>query len=175
MPVATAPQPTYGKNAPTPIFDSKRDNELIAAGTHLWCHGCLVARPMADVSPNPQYCQGCYETLQDEKITSNPGGDHWTKDGSFFITGGCKFGVTPTGGISCLPLSGDAASAVFSDVGNQREGVAKLEKVETPAPPISEHSFATSKHPGGRPIKSGEVHRSTLYRRRQKELQGALL
>jgi hypothetical protein len=44
----------------------KRDNQLIAAGTHFWCEACLVARPLDDRSPDPRYCQGCYEFLLKE-------------------------------------------------------------------------------------------------------------
>ena len=44
-------------------FDTRQDNELIATGTHFWCHACMVARPLDDVSPDPRYCQRCYESL----------------------------------------------------------------------------------------------------------------
>ena len=48
------------------IFDTKRDNEHISAGTHFWCHTCLVARPIDSGSPDPRYCQGCYDFLLKE-------------------------------------------------------------------------------------------------------------
>ena len=48
------------------VFDSKRDKELIAAGTHFWCEGCLIARPLDTRSPDPRYCQGCYDFLSEE-------------------------------------------------------------------------------------------------------------
>lgn len=44
----------------------KQDNELIAAGSHFFCNTCLVARPLDDRSPDPRYCNGCYQFLQDE-------------------------------------------------------------------------------------------------------------
>jgi hypothetical protein len=47
-------------------FDVKRDNELIAAGTHFWCEACLIARPLDDQSPDERYCQGCYDFLLKE-------------------------------------------------------------------------------------------------------------
>ena len=47
-------------------FDVKRDNELIAAGTHFWCEACLAARPLDDRSPDVRYCQGCYDFLLKE-------------------------------------------------------------------------------------------------------------
>ena len=48
------------------VFDIKRDNKLIAAGTHFWCETCLVARPLDDQSPDGRYCQGCYDFLLKE-------------------------------------------------------------------------------------------------------------
>lgn len=50
----------------TGIFDSKRDCEFIAAGTHFFCQTCLVARPVSDRSPDPRYCWGCYDFLAEE-------------------------------------------------------------------------------------------------------------
>lgn len=44
-------------------FDIKRDNELIAAGTHFWCEACLMAKPVDDMSRDQRYCQGCYDFL----------------------------------------------------------------------------------------------------------------
>ena len=48
------------------VFDSKRDKELFAAGTHFWCEGCLIARPLDARSPDPRYCQGCHDFLSEE-------------------------------------------------------------------------------------------------------------
>ncbi len=50
----------------TKIFDAKRDRELIAAGTHFWCEGCLTAQPKDDQSPDPRYCQRCCDFLSRE-------------------------------------------------------------------------------------------------------------
>lgn len=47
-------------------FDIKRDKELIAAGTHFWCHACQVARTLAEISPNPRYCRMCFDFLNNE-------------------------------------------------------------------------------------------------------------
>ncbi len=47
-------------------FDIKRDNELIAAGTHFWCDACVVAQPLVEQSSDPRYCQSCYEVLKVE-------------------------------------------------------------------------------------------------------------
>jgi len=47
-------------------FSIKRDNELIAGGTHFWCQACVVARPLVEQSSDPRYCQRCYEVLKVE-------------------------------------------------------------------------------------------------------------
>ena len=47
-------------------FNAKRDRELIAAGTHFFCHACLVAKPASEQSPDERYCQGSYEFLLKE-------------------------------------------------------------------------------------------------------------
>ena len=47
-------------------FDVKRDNELIAAGTHFWCESCLTARSVNEGSPDLRYCQSCYDFLMVE-------------------------------------------------------------------------------------------------------------
>jgi len=44
-------------------FDMNRDNELIASGTHFWCHGHLAAQPVDDISLDNRYCQSCYDFL----------------------------------------------------------------------------------------------------------------
>jgi hypothetical protein len=51
------------------VFDIKRDNELIAVGSHFWCEGHMTARPIDDQSPDPRYCLVCYDfLLQEAKI-----------------------------------------------------------------------------------------------------------
>lgn len=54
-------------------FDIKRDNQLIANGSHFWCTTCLMARPLDDLSPDPRYCQGCYDFLLKEVEMLNSG------------------------------------------------------------------------------------------------------
>jgi len=59
-------------------FDTKRDNELIAAGTHFYCEGCLIARPKDKQSPDPRYCQDCHDFLAGEAAMIGPGrGGSW--------------------------------------------------------------------------------------------------
>jgi len=48
---------------PGRIFDCARDKKLIAEGSHFFCHGCLVARPLKVQSADPRYCQSCYDFL----------------------------------------------------------------------------------------------------------------
>lgn len=46
-------------------FDVKRDIEIEKAGG-FFCHACLVGKPLDDISPDPSYCQGCYDFLLKE-------------------------------------------------------------------------------------------------------------
>lgn len=46
-------------------FDIKHDIAVINAGD-FFCEGCLVGKPTGEVSPDPRYCQGCYEFLLKE-------------------------------------------------------------------------------------------------------------
>lgn len=43
-------------------FDIKRDNAIINAGGFP-CQACLVGTPAAEQSPDPRYCQTCYDIL----------------------------------------------------------------------------------------------------------------
>jgi len=45
----------------TVIFDIRRDNELIAAGAHFWCEAHRTAQPLEKQSPDPRYCQDCFD------------------------------------------------------------------------------------------------------------------
>jgi hypothetical protein len=53
-------------------FDTKRDIEIEKAGG-FWCHTCLVSHPATEQSPDPRYCQGCYEFLLREAEMLSPG------------------------------------------------------------------------------------------------------
>jgi hypothetical protein len=46
-------------------FDVKRDIEIEKSGG-FWCHACLVSHPATEQSPDPRYCEGCYEFLLKE-------------------------------------------------------------------------------------------------------------
>ena len=46
-------------------FDVKRNREIEKAGG-FWCHACLVSHPATEQSPDPRYCQGCYDFLHKE-------------------------------------------------------------------------------------------------------------
>ena len=57
------------EEAPERLFDTTRDNKLIAQGSHFFCNGCLVARPVESRSYDPRYCQRCCDFLEAEAIT----------------------------------------------------------------------------------------------------------
>jgi hypothetical protein len=46
-------------------FSAEHDREVIEAGG-FFCHACLVGKPAVEQSPDPRYCQGCYEFLMHE-------------------------------------------------------------------------------------------------------------
>ena len=46
-------------------FDVKRDIAIEKTGG-FWCHACLVSHPATEQSPDPRYCQGCYDFLLKE-------------------------------------------------------------------------------------------------------------
>ena len=46
-------------------FSTERDREIEKAGG-FWCHACLVSHLAAEQSPDPRYCQGCYDFLLKE-------------------------------------------------------------------------------------------------------------
>ena len=49
-------------------FDIERDRQIINAGG-FFCEACLVGKPADDMSPDPRYCQGCYEFFLKEAET----------------------------------------------------------------------------------------------------------
>ena len=46
-------------------FSIKRDREIINAGG-FFCHACLDSKPATKASPDPRYCQVCYDFLTKE-------------------------------------------------------------------------------------------------------------
>lgn len=51
-------------------FDIKRDIAIEKAGG-IFCRACLTGR--TDLSPDPRYCQKCYEFLAEEALQLPPG------------------------------------------------------------------------------------------------------
>lgn len=116
--------------------------------------------------------------------------DYWAQDGQVFVHYGKGYCVAPTGatvGIGPVDKNGkpikeqpgELLEHPQSLVENQREVVAKLPAVVTDGDNnIHEQSEGVvlqhQKHPGGRPRKTGVVHRVTEWRR-GKEKQGVLL
>ncbi len=43
-------------------FDAKRDSSIINA-SGFFCSACLVGKPQSEASPDPRYCQVCYQFL----------------------------------------------------------------------------------------------------------------
>lgn len=163
----------------TKQFDIKRDNQMINAGTHFWCSGCLVAKSKSEQSPDPRYCQGCYELLSGEK-KANDAPDFWTKNNSVYITGGRGYCVTPAGGRVCIGAvdqGGNPQEPVFSATDSPLDSKIDVSKLLTKGIiPKAENggSFETLKHPVGRPRKQGELSRVTAWRRQREETQGVL-
>lgn len=46
-------------------FSIKHDLEIERAGG-FFCDACAVVKPAGELSPDPRYCQGCYEFLLKE-------------------------------------------------------------------------------------------------------------
>jgi len=46
-------------------FSTERDREIEKAGG-FWCHACLVSHSATEQSPDPRYCQSCYDFLLKE-------------------------------------------------------------------------------------------------------------
>ena len=48
-----------------PYFSIERDMEIVKNGG-LFCIACLVGKPPKEASPDPRYCQSCYDFLLEE-------------------------------------------------------------------------------------------------------------
>lgn len=46
------------------LFDCARDTQQIEAGTHFFCQTHQTAVPVENRSPDPRYCQDCYNFLK---------------------------------------------------------------------------------------------------------------
>jgi len=136
-----------------PQFDAKRDNELIAAGTHFWCHACQVARLLAEKSLDERYCFRCYAVLMDEAA------------------------LLPSRGVNrrpaWIPRRDDPTGPTTAPQGRADKVTGELKQADTgkDTPP----SFAPMKHAGGRPKKEGEDVSRWTRRRRANETQGELI
>jgi hypothetical protein len=62
-------------------FNDKRDDALIASGTHYFCRGHLRAVPVETQSNNPAYCKNCLAVIEGER--RNKDVDTWA--GEIFI------------------------------------------------------------------------------------------
>jgi hypothetical protein len=80
-------------------FDIVRDMQIIAAGG-MFCRACLTAKPLTHGSPDPRYCQACYDYLMAE--ASNPNSVYWHgevcfHDGGAWGTDLVEIAATPDG------------------------------------------------------------------------------
>ena len=129
-------------------FSIKRDNDLIAAGTHSWCQACVVAQPLVEQSGDPRYCQGCFKVLEAEaEVFTGRKKPTWVSRGA------------------------DKDRKATDNAPGKRELVAKLP--HHGKPPITEKQGIMQQP--GRPRKQGEVHRATRWRRQKKAEQGVLV
>ncbi len=139
-------------------FDIRRENKLIAAGTHFWCEGHLSATPVDDMSQDSRCCLDCYAVLKAETE------------------------MLPIRRESLMPgvvekttkvnISRETAPAATQTTPARQEVVAKIKQHGNP--PITEKQVVLQ-HPGGRPRKQGEVHRATKWRRQKEAVQGVLV
>ena len=58
-------------------FNIGKEMEMVKAGG-FFCESCLVGKPKTDISPDPRYCQGCYDFLVKEaEMLSGKGRPAW--------------------------------------------------------------------------------------------------
>ena len=132
-------------------FNIKRENELIDAGSHFWCEACVVARPLVEQSPDPRYCQSCFDVLKLEAEMQPTRRAAWMQK----IVKKAKIDRKP------IPEATQTTPA-------RQEVVAKIK--QHGKPPITEKQGIMQQR--GRPRKEGEVSRATRWRRAK---QGVLL
>lgn len=160
-------------------FDIKRDRAVIETNG-FFCQACLVGKPAGEQSPDKQYCQGCYDFLQDGEKAVEPSKDYWTPDGTLFVHYGKKYGVTKTGATVCLggaetPPDGSRTAPA------SREVVSKIpDRGILPVEPIQAQDRGIMKQRGRPRKQDGEVvSRVTKWRRKQElkkqGLQGVLV
>jgi len=120
-----------------PYFDIKRDNLLIAAGSHFFCEACVVAWPLVEQSLDPRYCLSCFDVLKVEAA------------------------LQPNRKASWIPRVAASSRKAATKPPKQQEPVAKI--VQHGKPPITKKQGIMQQR--GRPKKEGEVHRITVWRR----------
>ena len=126
-------------------FDIQRDIEIETTGG-FFCQACVVGKPASEQSPDPRYCQSCYEVLKVEAE------------------------MQPTRRVAWMPknMSHKTTPKAIQTTPGGQEVVAKI--AHHGKPPVTEKKVIM-KQPG-RPRKKGEVSRATRWRRAK---QGVLL
>ncbi len=61
-----------------PKFDIARDIKVIEDGG-FFCQGCIVGKKKTEISPDPRYCQDCYDFLREAKEVFREGGK-WQRE-----------------------------------------------------------------------------------------------
>ena len=126
-------------------FSAARDRAIIEAGG-FWCHACLVGKLASEQSPDPRYCQGCYEfLLKEAELLGRVKKPSWAPVAGY--TG------RHTGRGEALPAVKEVVTKI-ADKGIPPVGIMLQRR--------------------GRPKKAGKVTRMTEWRRK-KVMQGALL
>ena len=95
--------------------------------------------------------------------------DQWIKDDCIFVCDNLKFVIAENGSTIC-------PGSVVGKVPDGAEAVQTIKEVVLQQPVNGNVPTATvmqQKHAGGRPVKKGEVHRATSWRREKAE-QGVL-
>lgn len=125
------------------ITDIKTEMGIINNGG-FWCLGCLTGKPAAEISPDPRYCQGCYDFLKKESLLLHP------KSRPAWI---------PKNTVKEMPPEPPETSP------DAKNDVSKINVGETCPPAIMKQR----KRGRGRPRKAkGKISRVTDWRRRKK-------
>ena len=115
---------TPGQKAPSldGRFDIKRDIAIEKAGG-VFCQACLTGR--TDLSPDPRYCQRCYDLISGEPKLVNST-DHWSDCGQAHFCGGKGYGISSTLKTVCIGNEAEVLEAFVT--GKIPEGFNETQK-----------------------------------------------
>ncbi|MFC2033710.1 hypothetical protein ACFLUB_04270 [Chloroflexota bacterium] len=100
--------------------------------------------------------------------------DYW--EGNHFICDGIAWGVAPDLSTFCAGIiKAPASSQNAAEALPAKKDIVLSQRIKGKTRGSEKRAVVLSqKHPGGRPVKQGEVSKRTEYRRKQRELQGVL-